>query len=337
MQSQIVDLVRDKYPQFEVRKFTRASIDEKPLVLVGSLAGFNKAGEVSAPARGYWIWLVLADLEAAGSSEGNRPRRCGERRSHTHGILQRQPGLGGEGPVHRRVPQTCGGKVGDPIDPTYLDGILTAALVGDAIEAYEVGRYQDALDLYADAASMPTGDQQRVDNGFYLANWRLGRQKEAAEAFGHLVDYGLRSSGWRSASCSSRARRRSGRPSTSRHTPCGSSRSRLGACGAARPRDHWTHQPHGLRGVERKAVRAAGRAHQVEAGSGGVRARRSDDHERRRVAREHHRHRGGRREGRARPQGGVQGPLLLRAPRNPSPHGRLGPTRWAVCSPASLP
>ena len=38
----------------------------------------------------------------------------------------------------------------------------------------------------------PAGDQLRVHNGLYLANWRLGRREAAAEAFDRLVDFGLR-------------------------------------------------------------------------------------------------------------------------------------------------
>ena len=194
MQSQIVDLVRDKYPQFEVRKFTRASIDEKPLVLVGSLAGLNKAGEVQPRPEVYRIWLVLADLGSGRIVGKGTARAVVENVDLTPtAFFNDSPGWVAKDQYIDAYLKTCGGKVGDPIDPTYLDGILTAALVGEAIEAYDVGRYQDALDLYADAASMPAGDQQRVHNGLYLANWRLGRQKEAAEAFGRLVDYGLRS------------------------------------------------------------------------------------------------------------------------------------------------
>ena len=32
--------------------------------------------------------------------------------------------------------------VGDPINPIYLDGILTASIISEAIDAYEGGRYR---------------------------------------------------------------------------------------------------------------------------------------------------------------------------------------------------
>ena len=87
---------------------------------------------------------------------------------------------------------TCQGtKAGDPINPLYLDRIVAAALVAEAIEAYDARRYQDALDLYTSALSMPAGNQFRVHNGIYLANWKLGRRPQAEAAFGRIVDYGL--------------------------------------------------------------------------------------------------------------------------------------------------
>jgi outer membrane protein OmpA-like peptidoglycan-associated protein len=41
---------------------------------------------------------------------------------------------------------------------------------------------------------LPGGDQLRVQNGIYLANWKLGRRDDATQSFGSLISYGLRSS-----------------------------------------------------------------------------------------------------------------------------------------------
>ena len=74
---------------------------------------------------------------------------------------------------------------------TYLNGILTASLVSEAINAYDASRYREALDLYVTAEKTPAGNQLRVFNGLYLTNWKLGHRDQAEEAFGHVVDYGL--------------------------------------------------------------------------------------------------------------------------------------------------
>ena len=97
-----------------------------------------------------------------------------------------------EDPATEGYIKTCQGtKAGDPINPLYLDRIVAATQVAEAIDAYDSGRYQEALDLYTSAATMPAGNQFRVLNGIYLANWKLGRQPQAEAAFAKIVDYGL--------------------------------------------------------------------------------------------------------------------------------------------------
>jgi hypothetical protein len=192
MQSRIVELVRADHPQFEVLEFTRENIAKGPLVLVGSLAGIDEEGEVTPRPESYRIWLVLADLKS-GKIVGKATARAA-----MEGIDLAPTEFFADSPAWTKdrsidaYLETCGGKLGDPIDPVYLDGILTAALVGSAIEAYDAGRYREALDLYESAAGTPMGDQLRVHSGVYLVNWKLGRQAEAAEAFGRTVDYSLR-------------------------------------------------------------------------------------------------------------------------------------------------
>jgi outer membrane protein OmpA-like peptidoglycan-associated protein len=81
--------------------------------------------------------------------------------------------------------------VGDPIKREYIDGLLTAALVSEAGDAYNQGYYAEALDLYTTARKSPAGDQLRVYNGRYDALAKLGRDEQVA-AFRDAVDYGMR-------------------------------------------------------------------------------------------------------------------------------------------------
>lgn len=90
--------------------------------------------------------------------------------------------------------KTCQGTpLGNTVDAGYTDRIMTAAVIADAIKAYDSGRYGQALALYSQAKASPTGDQLRVHNGVYLSRVKLGRKAEAAKAFNDLVDQGLKS------------------------------------------------------------------------------------------------------------------------------------------------
>jgi outer membrane protein OmpA-like peptidoglycan-associated protein len=191
MESQIVDLVRTKYPQFEVQELTSETLAQAPLVLLGSLAGVPADGTSFGTPEVYRIWLVLADLKSGRIVAKGAARAASDGVDLTPVAFDRDsPGWARDRYVSGYL-ATCGGKVGDPIDPAYLQGVQTAALVRAAIDAYEVGRYEEALDLYTQASDTVAGDQLRVHNGLYLVNWQLGRRDQAAEAFSRLVDYGL--------------------------------------------------------------------------------------------------------------------------------------------------
>jgi tetratricopeptide (TPR) repeat protein len=88
--------------------------------------------------------------------------------------------------------RTCQGtKAGEPINPAYWDRIISAAMINDAIIAYNKGDYEEAFDLYKGVLRQPGGDQLRVYNGLYLAATKLGRKEEAARAFSRIVDFGF--------------------------------------------------------------------------------------------------------------------------------------------------
>ena len=67
-----------------------------------------------------------------------------------------------------------------------------AALVNDAIQAYDAKRYNDALGHYERALRTPGGEQLRVLNGLYVTNWKLNRRDAARESFERIVNYGMK-------------------------------------------------------------------------------------------------------------------------------------------------
>lgn len=194
MGAKIMDLVRDKYPQFELRDFTTETLHGSPLVLIGTLTAIDKDGQATGTQRdSYRVWLTLVDLQSDKIIAKARARAQLETVDITPTPHFRDAPAWAEDRASEAYIDTCHkGKIGDPIPAAYLDRMLAAALASDAIEAYDAGRYQEALDLYTSARSLPEGGQLRVYNGIYLANWKLGRYPAAAEAFGDIVDYGLR-------------------------------------------------------------------------------------------------------------------------------------------------
>ncbi len=192
MEADISNLVRANYGEFNLQPFNTANVARNPIVLVGTFTGVNGAGKTEGVREAYRICLALADLESgkvvAKAKVFADP--AGVDITPSKYFADSPAWVPDE--VTQSYISTCQGSTLDgPIDPVYSFGILTAALINDAMTAFENGRYGEALDLYDNALRQPAGEQLRVYNGIYLANQRLGRLDAASKAFGDVVDYGL--------------------------------------------------------------------------------------------------------------------------------------------------
>jgi len=192
MESQIAELLRGSYPQFDLQQFSAANVRFAPTVLVGTLTPVNREGQPSGAREAYRICLALADLKsgaivAKGTARALMP---GVNHSPTP-FFQESPAWMTEAATESYVKTCHGSKPGDAIPTAFLDGIFAETLITEAILAYDAGRYADALERYAHALELPAGHQLRVFNGVYLANLKLGRQAAANDAFSRIVDFGL--------------------------------------------------------------------------------------------------------------------------------------------------
>jgi outer membrane protein OmpA-like peptidoglycan-associated protein len=192
IQNQIASLVQQRYPQFVVEPFTRSSLNAQPFVLVGTFTPVNAQMKTEGARDAYRFCLVMGDLRSG------KIIAKGVARADLGGVDDTPLPAFAESPAWTQddatqaYVSTCqASKVGDPINKVYLDGIITAATVSQAIEAYDAGRYRDALSLYQDAAQSSTGDQLRVYNGIYLSSFKLGAP-DLSQKFARLVDYGFR-------------------------------------------------------------------------------------------------------------------------------------------------
>lgn len=192
MGARIVSLIREKYPQYEVIPFTSTNVTKANLVLVGTFTGVNKDRKSEGMREAFRICLALADLKAGKLVSKGLAFAKPESVDITPTTFFRDIPGWTEDPNIIGYIRTCQGtKPGDPIDPLYVDRILAASIVSEAIDAYNAGKYADALALYESALRVPQGNQFRVFSGLYLTNWRMGRKEAAAGAFGQLVDFGL--------------------------------------------------------------------------------------------------------------------------------------------------
>jgi outer membrane protein OmpA-like peptidoglycan-associated protein len=87
--------------------------------------------------------------------------------------------------------KTAETKKGAPADALYVSQLPTAALLAQALAAYNAEKWSEALADYSAAATRADGQQLRTFNGIYLSNIRLGRMDAAAEAFGKIAALGL--------------------------------------------------------------------------------------------------------------------------------------------------
>lgn len=193
IQAKITEIVRTKFPQFDVQPFSKNNIDKSPLVLIGTFTGVDKDGAPEGERESYRLWLTLLDLRSGKIVAKARSNARSDDVDVTPAPAFRDsPAWARDEAVRSYIDACQRSKVSDPISQEYLDQILASIKITEAIKAYEAGRYRKALDLYIDARALPAGDQFRVYEGIYRSNRKLGRRNDAVAAFGDIVEYGLR-------------------------------------------------------------------------------------------------------------------------------------------------
>jgi outer membrane protein OmpA-like peptidoglycan-associated protein len=192
MGEKIQELVRSKYPAFNTRPFNRSAIGQAPVVLIGTFTAIDLKNQTRGAREAFRICLALADLKTG------LIVAKGVARAKIEGIdqtplqhLQDAPAWTKDPAVDAYVRTCQATRPGDRIDPAYLDGILVASLIAEAADLQDRGRYAEAIEVYRSALATPKGDQLRVHNGLYVANWKLGRRTDAERAFSDAVRVAL--------------------------------------------------------------------------------------------------------------------------------------------------
>lgn len=192
MGARLVKLIQDSYPRYTVQPFRASTVQQGPLILIGTFTGVNNERKTEGKREAYRICFALADLKtgklvgkglAFARAEGVDPSPLPYFRDAPVWL---------EDAATTGYIRTCQGtRAGDPINPNYLDRVVTAATIAEAIDAYANNQFADALKLYETALASPGGDQLRVHTGLYLTNLKLRRMDAARKAFGEVIDQGL--------------------------------------------------------------------------------------------------------------------------------------------------
>ncbi len=164
--------------------FDASGVSKAGLVLSGTIA------VVQAPDR-YAVSVALTDPQSGVvvAQSAARFREAGLDNSPTR-LYSDSPSLVRDRSVDGYV-KTAETPAGNLADPLYVEQIPTAAVLAQALAAYNAGQWEQALAGYSAAADRPDGQQLRTFNGLYLCNVRLGRLLAAEQAFGRIVALGF--------------------------------------------------------------------------------------------------------------------------------------------------
>jgi outer membrane protein OmpA-like peptidoglycan-associated protein len=191
MEKRIVELAKSKYPRYEILPFTAESLTKSPLLLIGTFTALDNPAQKGLKDN-YRICLTMVDLKT------RKVVSKGRQFAKVEGIKTDPTPFYSDSPVFTKDEATdayiksCQTTwYGDSVQQVYVDRLATSTLINAAVKAYDGRRYKEALDIYGKAAAEPGGNQLRVFNGIYLANLKLNRLNDAAQAFGKVVDYGL--------------------------------------------------------------------------------------------------------------------------------------------------
>ncbi|MBL8569434.1 MAG: OmpA family protein [Phreatobacter sp.] len=195
LEAQLRQLIGKQFSdKFAVQPFSAENVAKNPYLFIGTFTPIHATAQAAGPKDAYRVCFAILDLKT------KQIVSKGFARATTAGINAVPTPAYADSPVWTKDPavdgyiRTCQGtKVGDPINPNYVDKTSVAALIAEAIKAYDERRYGQALDLYTRARAQPGGAQLRVLNGIYLSQLKLNRRADASKALGELVDFGLKS------------------------------------------------------------------------------------------------------------------------------------------------
>lgn len=193
MGEQLESIVKQRHANWRIQPLTRQALNDKPLLLIGTLTPVNVTRAVDTVPDAFRVWLTVIDLRTGKVVAKQLDR------STVDSVNPAPLKFYSDSPTWHKDKTVLGyinscqvnTNIGDAADPDYLARLPAAAVVNEAILAYSAGRVPAANQLYKEAASLADPGDLRVLNGLYLTSWQLGQRDSARDAFNKLIASGL--------------------------------------------------------------------------------------------------------------------------------------------------
>lgn len=193
MGEQLESIAKTRNAKWSVKPLTRDALAQKPLLLIGTLTPVTVERSIDTVPDAFRVWLTLIDLRT-GKVIAKQLDRATVDSVNPEPLKYYQ-----DSPTWHKDKTVLGyinscqinTKIGDPADPDYLAHLQAAAVVNEAILAYDGGKLPLANRLYKEAEPIADPGDLRVLNGLYITSWQLGQRDAARDAFGKLVESGL--------------------------------------------------------------------------------------------------------------------------------------------------
>ena len=193
MGDELESLAKKDFRSYAVTPLTRNTLATKPLLLIGTLTPVNVERSIDKQPDAFRVWLTLIDLRTGKVVAKALDRATVESVNPEPLPFYRDSPTWHKDATIMGYINSCqvNTKIGDLADPDYLTRLPGAAVVNEAILAYDGGKIPLANRLYKEAEPLADPGDLRVLNGLYITSWQLGQRDAAREAFGKLVESGL--------------------------------------------------------------------------------------------------------------------------------------------------
>ncbi len=194
IEARIAAQVKAQHPQFEIKPMSAVTLAASPLLIVGTFTPINAQGKTEGGREMYRFCLAMVDLRSGKVVSKTVARSRMEQVDHSPlPFFADAPAWAPKDAPAEAYVRTCqASKAGDALNPGFVSSLVAASFIDEGMRAYNGGRFKEAEAMFRRAQATPVGQQLRVLNGLYLSQWRQGRREPALQAFGELLDYGLK-------------------------------------------------------------------------------------------------------------------------------------------------